>query len=80
MGLKTPDWTVIPLCATCHSWFDNGPSEREHKRAFWREHWFMHMSGLMEAGLVAPVGFSEKVRPFKRLAKILPRDVPPRAA
>lgn len=80
MGVKTDDFYAIPLCYKCHFWYDNGPAPLEHKRAYWKDHWLLHMSALLAAGMVAPVGYSEKVRPFKRLAKILPRDPGPRAA
>jgi hypothetical protein len=74
MGLKAPDWTVIPLCRGCHMDYDSGHSPLDAKREFWRRNWIAHMSGLMQAGLVAPVGSRPPREPkYKPLSKILPR-------
>lgn len=79
MGIKADSWTVIALCAEHHFWLDH-IATREEARDAWAKWWSFHMMGLCQAGLVAPIGFSEKVKPFRRLTKILPRPEPPRAA
>lgn len=78
MGLKAPDWTVIPLCRACHAIYDAGPDPLADKREFWRQNWIRHMSGLMEAGLVSPVGHMARERGHKPIAKIIDRNTPPR--
>lgn len=76
MGMKTSDWTVIPLCGMCHNWYDNGMESREDKRVFWKRFWVAHMLVLCEAGLVTPLGHKERERRPVRLAKSLPRVKP----
>lgn len=82
MGIKTHDAYCCPLCMSCHHAYDNGPASLDEKRQLWRDLWIIHMSALIEAELIAPVG--SKVRELRpqKLAKILPRDNPwpPRAA
>jgi hypothetical protein len=73
MGIKTDSAYSLPLCMSCHTLYDNGPMSRDEKRSFWRDCWVMHMSGLLAAGLVAPVGKERRERRPQRLAKILPR-------
>lgn len=75
MGHKADDWTVVPLCMTCHDRLDKSGEPREVKRAFWERCWNRHMKRLFRAGLVAPVGAKERERVYKRLPKILPRNV-----
>lgn len=79
MGVKAHSWTVVPLCAEHHFWLDN-LAQRDEAREMWAKWWAFHMMALCEAEMVVPVGYSEKVTPFRRLPKILPRDPGPRAA
>lgn len=73
MGLKTHSGTVVPLCMRCHQWYDAGPAPRDEKREFWLRNWTFHMLALIEAGLVAPVGYKEPRSTFRRSSKNLPR-------
>lgn len=72
-GRKADDWTVVPLCMTCHDRLDKGGESREAKRHFWQRCWVRHMQRVCRAGEVAPVGAKERERAYKRLPKILPR-------
>lgn len=74
MGIKAADWSCVPLCASCHSWLDAGPADREAKKAAWLQWWTVHMFGLLQAELVAPVGAVAKDKGYKRPSKILPRS------
>lgn len=80
MGLKAEPWTVIPLCAKCHNWLDNGQAERLETLEAYTQGWNRHMAALLQAELIAPVGHVPRDRKPQRLSKILPRLVPPEAA
>lgn len=74
-GIKAGDWSVLPLCRTCHYRLDHD-LEREAARAFWAQHWALHHMALCQAELIAPVGHKERERKVTRLAKTLPRNKP----
>lgn len=79
MSIKAESWVCVPLCGKHHFWLDH-VATREEARAAWAQWWALHMMSLCQAELVAPINYSERVKPFRRLAKILPRDSGPRAA
>ena len=74
MGTKAEPWTVIPLCLSCHTWLDNGQADRVQKHETYNACWNWHMTALLSAGLIEPVGNVPRgTKPYKPSSKIVPR-------
>lgn len=53
MGIKSPDYLALDLCANCHRWYDQGKdATREQRRQFFNEHYPKQVQRWVKKGLI----------------------------